>query len=74
MRRRVVPEDVTLGEFTAAGEDGVARPAWTYRHVPGGRPCDACTDRVERLWRAGERSLCAACTEWNRLDADGRSV
>ncbi|WP_254546178.1 DUF7573 domain-containing protein [Halomarina pelagica] len=37
-----------------------ATMAWT----PGGAPCEACEERVERRWRDGDRLVCEACKEW----------
>lgn len=36
----------------------------TFDWSPGGAPCAACGDRVERRWRDDGRLVCEECKAW----------
>ena len=54
------------GEHGAADQPASAvDPATaTYAWTPGGEPCAACGDRVERRWHSPAGLVCPDCKEW----------
>jgi len=53
-----VADNTTLGTFERTDAAG------TFRWCPDGRPCVACGDRVEGLWRDDDGLRCADCKSW----------
>lgn len=58
------PDRSRAADGERGGTDAVDPATATYAWTPGGEPCAACGERVERRWRSAAGLVCPDCVEW----------